>query len=197
MKLVVGLGNPGKRYEKTRHNVGFMAVGQLLKDLASFEDSDWRENDKVKAKVAKVGETILVKPQTMMNASGFAVSKLANFYKIEPTDLWVIHDDLDLPLGKIKIRKSGGTAGHHGLESITRQLGTEDFIRFRLGIGKPQGYDEWEKINVKRKKIEDYVLSKFSPQEKSEARRMIKKTSEVAQFALKDGLEKTMNQFHQ
>lgn len=196
MKLIVGLGNPGQEYIQTRHNIGFMAVEKLLKDLASVGDSAWRRQEKDKMEIAKVGKVILVKPQTFMNACGFVVAKAVNFYHVKPSEIWVVHDDLDLPLGKIKIRQGGGTAGHHGLESIVQQLGTTDFVRFRLGVGRPKGHDKWEKLNVKRHQIEKYVLSDFTQEEEKAVRELIKKANQVIKFALEDGLEAVMNRFN-
>ena len=117
MKLIVGLGNPGGEYKDTRHNIGFMVVDKLAKELG-VTDPSWNTDPKKNALTAKIGEVLLVKPQTFMNKSGFAVSALMNFYKLTPADVWIIHDDIDLPLGKIKIREKGGSAGHHGIESI-------------------------------------------------------------------------------
>ncbi|MDP3998053.1 MAG: aminoacyl-tRNA hydrolase [bacterium] len=196
MKLIIGLGNPGSKYENTRHNIGFMAVEKLLRDLAPVEKSRWELDGKTKAELAKLGEILLAKPQTFMNAAGFAVAKLVNFYKVESGDIWVIHDDLDLPLGKIKIRQDGGAAGHHGLESIIEKLGATNFVRFRLGVGRPKGHDAWEKLNVKRREVEKYVLSEFSEAEEKEVGRLIKKASEAVQVALKKGLEAAMNRFN-
>lgn len=197
MKLIVGLGNPGEKYEKTRHNVGFMVVEELLRELAPAEKTRWQKAPGIKAEIAKAGDLILAKPQTMMNASGYAVAKLLSNLAIKQlSDLWVVHDDLDLPLGKIKIRVGGGTAGHHGLESIVKHLGTTDFIRFRLGIGKPQGHDEWEKTNVRRQKVESYVLNEFLPHEQVEAKKMVAKAIKAIELALKKDLDAAMNKFN-
>jgi len=199
MKLIVGLGNPGERYKRTRHNVGFMAVEELARQFSIF-NFQFSLDKNLKAEILKTKykgeELILVKTQTFMNKCGWPVKKLVDWYHVRPVDLWVVHDDLDLPLGKIKIRKGGGTAGHHGLESIAEQLGTTDFVRFRLGIGRPQGRDEWEKINVKRKEIEDYVLSDFTPEEGKEVRELVKKGSKAVQIGIEKGLEKVMNRFN-
>ena len=196
MKLIIGLGNPGDKYINTRHNVGFMVVEELLKKLAPVGKSRWKKIGKAETETSEIGDVVLAKPQTMMNASGFAVKKLTDFYHIKPADLWIVHDDLDLPLGKIKIRVGGGTAGHHGLESIVKHLGTTDFVRFRLGIGKPEGHGEWQKNTAKRKGIENYVLSEFHTGEQGKAREMIKKAVKAIEVALKDGLEKAMNRFN-
>lgn len=196
MILIVGLGNPGEKYINTRHNIGFRAVEKLLKDLAPLEKSNWRSAGKIKAEIAKLGEIILVKPQTFMNACGFAVKKLADYFHIKPAEIWVIHDDLDLPLGKIKIRQGGGTAGHHGLESIAEKLGATNFVRFRLGVGRPRGHDAWEKMNIKRREVEKYVLSDFAPEEEKEVGRVIKRASDAVQVALKRDIEAAMNKFN-
>lgn len=196
MKLIVGLGNPGEKYSNTRHNIGFVVVDELLQKLTSVNKSNWKKSSEVKAEIAKLPDIILVKPQTFMNNSGWPVQKLAQKHKIKPVDIWVIHDDLDLPLGRIKIRKGGGTAGHHGLDSIIEKLGSADFVRFRLGIGKPTGHDEREKSNVGRHKIEKYVLDEFSHHEQVEAGKTVEKTVEAIHLALEKNLEKAMNKFN-
>lgn len=133
---IIGLGNPGKDYQKSRHNAGFMVVDAFA--TMHEPELSWEENKKLFSEVATntaAGtKLLLVKPQTFMNLSGKSVSAIKNFYQIEPENIWVIHDDLDLPLGKAQIRKGGGLAGHHGLESITELLGTNDYCRVRVGI---------------------------------------------------------------
>jgi len=190
MILIVGLGNPGEKYQNTRHNLGFMVVDELARKMLPLTKTKWQENKKFNSLVISYQSlVILVKPQTMMNASGFAVAKMANFYQIKPENIWVIHDDVDLPLGKIKIRLGGAAAGHHGVESIIKQLGADQFVRFRLGIGHPgRGSDRL---------VEKYVLRRFDVNEASEVKQMIKKTVEAVRVALDDGLEKAMNQFNQ
>ena len=190
MKLIVGLGNPGEKYEKTRHNLGFMVVDELAREMLSLAKTKWQENKKFNSQFIGIGpQAILVKPQTMMNASGFAVTKMSNFYKIKPEDIWVVHDDVDLPLGKIKIRLGGATAGHHGVESIIQQLGTDKFVRFRLGIGKPSRREN--------KLVEDYVLHSFDNHEVGKLKTTIKKAVKAIKVTLDDNLEKAMNQFNQ
>ncbi|MFH1193910.1 MAG: aminoacyl-tRNA hydrolase [bacterium] len=152
MKLIIGLGNPGKKYEKTRHNLGFMAVDFLR---AAAGAPDFKMNKKLAAEVSKSGEIIFAKPQTFMNLSGEAVAKLLSFFKLSPADLVVIHDDLDLDFGKIKTGAGHGAAGHNGVKSIIELLGTKDFNRVRLGVGRPP-------IHLPP---EDYVLQNFSPAE--------------------------------
>ncbi|MBU3957333.1 aminoacyl-tRNA hydrolase [Patescibacteria group bacterium] len=188
MKLIVGLGNPGEKYEDTKHNLGFVVLDALFQELTPVEKTAWKENKKFNSLLAKIGDLILAKPQTFMNASGMAVAKIANFYKIKLTDLWVIHDEIDLPLEEIRIVRGRGAAGHRGVESIIKELGTEDFVRFRLGIGHP-GPGSGDK------EVERYVLALFGKGEKSKARRMVKKTVKAIQLALNKGLERAMNQF--
>jgi PTH1 family peptidyl-tRNA hydrolase len=155
MKLIVGLGNPGLKYKKTRHNVGFMFVDEVLKRLKEKSALD----KGLKAEVANVSyrneKLIFAKPQTFMNLSGEAVSAVAHFYKIDPEDILVVFDDLDLPEGKIRIRKNGSSGGHKGMNSIIQCLGTDQIKRIRLGIGHEDGID-----------AADYVLGKFSPEGK-------------------------------
>lgn len=157
MLIIIGLGNPGKKYEKTRHNIGFMILDKLLADL---ELAGWAANKKFHAEIAegKINKEkiLLLKPQTFMNNSGQAVAAAAKFYKIKPANIWVVHDDLDLPLGKMKIQRDRSAAGHNGVQSIIDSLGTQDFVRFRVGIApaKPT-----------KKSGADFVLSKFSPAE--------------------------------
>lgn len=152
MQLIVGLGNPGDKYKKQRHNVGFMILDRFVKE----NDLEWGSNSKLKSQVTKFEGKILVKPQTFMNNSGDAVSLVSNFYKIGPEDITVIHDDVDLPLGQIKRQFNVGAAGHHGVEDIILKLGTKEFNRIRIGIGRPQN------PNIL---VEDYVLMDFSDEE--------------------------------
>jgi len=202
MKLIVGLGNPGKKYEKTRHNLGFAALDALLQKLTPVKKTKWQFDREFNSQLSTLNsQLILAKPQTFMNASGFAVKKLNTKYQIPNTKLWVVHDDIDLPLGKIKIRKGGGTAGHRGIDSIVKELGTHDFVRFRMGIGhprqKPKGHLGGQAgLGPSDKEVEGYVLSPFSRGEKSKARRMVKQTVKAIELALEKGLEKAMNRFN-
>ena len=202
MKLIVGLGNPGDKYESTRHNVGFLVVEHLLKDLAPVKDSKWGKEEKLKSEIfqfeyqPKQGEAeklILAKPLTYMNNSGMAVSLVARYYKVKPEDIWVVYDELDLPLGNMKIRFGGATAGHHGLDSILNSLGTDKFWRFRMGIGKSHGHNEIAKHQVSGAEI---VLKGFTGSDKSKARQMFKRGSKALQAALEKGIESAQNQFN-
>lgn len=177
MKLLVGLGNPGKRYLQNRHNFGFMVLDALAKDSAL----DWKLHSKSNSLVTRLSqEVLLAKPQTSMNVSGMALAKLAGYYKIEPKDIWVVHDELDLPLGKTKVRIGGGSAGHRGVESIIEQLGEAGFGRFRLGIGHPQPDGQ---------EVEDYVLSNFTDEEKPLVEEVLKTTAETIKATVAKGFK--------
>lgn len=158
MKLIIGLGNPGEQYKNNRHNVGFMAIDKLLARMQrdSSTSVGMTSNTRFKAEVARVGEYIFAKPQTFMNASGQAVSKIKNFYKIGDDDIYLIHDDLDIRLGDYKIQKAVGPKVHNGVESVEKELGTKDFWRVRMGVD-----NRAEKIPG-----DEYVLSNFSSEEK-------------------------------
>jgi PTH1 family peptidyl-tRNA hydrolase len=137
IKLIVGLGNPGTQYESTRHNAGFWWIDQICAQTASklnVEAKFWGITGRLNSSTE---EAWLLKPSTFMNASGRAVSALANFYKITPDSILVVHDELDLPPGTVKLKMGGGHGGHNGLKDIVKQLGTQDFWRLRLGIGHP------------------------------------------------------------
>lgn len=155
MKLIIGLGNVGTRYEGTRHNIGFESVNAF----GSEYDATWKEQKRRKAYVASVtvrGETvILAKPTTYMNRSGEAVQALLSYYKVEPEDLLIVHDDMDLEPGRIQFKDGGSAAGHNGIEDIHRVLGTQDIQRLRIGIGHPPNNTE----------PADWVLTNLSPKE--------------------------------
>jgi peptidyl-tRNA hydrolase, PTH1 family len=201
MKLIVGLGNPGLKHDKTRHNLGFMVANAFLKDFSSSSQSLWKEEKKFQSEIAEINwqpkkgqaeRVIMAKPLTYMNGSGLAVSSISKFYKIEPEDIWIIHDEIDLPLGGMKIRLGGASAGHKGVESIIGHLGTDKFWRFRIGIGT-----QHEKVQVKKvKAIDNYVLGEFSEGERGKAREIIKKSMKAIEDALEEGLEKAMNRFN-
>lgn len=199
MKLIVGLGNPGEKYEGTRHNLGFMVVDQLLKDLLSAKEAVWSINSKLKSDIASIEvgreKVILAKPQTFMNNSGMAVGLLLNFYKVAPSDLWLVYDELDLPVGSMKIRFGGAAAGHHGVESIMEKIGTDSFLRFRLGIGT--SHDKGRVIGRQKiKQAKDYVLGGFGRGDVGKIRELIKHGSGALQMALEDGIESAMNRYN-
>ena len=165
MKLIVGLGNPGERYKQTRHNVGFMVLDNLIKQT-TIEGWDKKFDSFFSKIIFDQKSMILLKPLTFMNVSGNAVQKVKNFYGIDPNNIVIIHDDIDLELGKIKLKKGGGDGGHNGLKSIIKLIGSE-FSRIRIGIGRP------EKINVS-----SYVLNDFPEIEVSFLKKIILKSCE-------------------
>lgn len=202
MKLIVGLGNPGEKYESTRHNLGFMIIDHLLKDLQPVNKSNWDKNEKLKSEVfifdynmnGEAEKVILAKPLTFMNNSGMAVSLIAKYYKVKPEDIWLIYDELDLPLGSMKIRQGGGAAGHHGVESIMNNLKTDKFWRFRMGIG--QSAPRFKVQGSKLKNVSDFVLDGFGRGDQGKAKTMIKKGSKALSVALEKGILASQNQFN-
>ncbi|MBI2032399.1 MAG: aminoacyl-tRNA hydrolase [Candidatus Levybacteria bacterium] len=204
MKLIVGLGNPGEKYEKTRHNLGFLVLEQFLKNFSEVKNTVWDDKKKFKSNIAEIGwnsrkrktleKVILAKPQTYMNNSGMAVSLLASFYKIKPEDIWIIHDEIDLPVGAMKIRLGGSAAGHHGIDSIIKSLETDKFWRFRLGIGHSKGKEKIVKTKIGS--TTDFVLGNFSGAERSKMKVLIKKAVRALETGLEEDLRKAMNQFN-
>ena len=186
MFLLVGLGNPGPKYARTRHNVGFMVVGELA--------SRWRAGT-FQAKFGGLAaqaeisgqKTVLLQPQQYMNVSGRAVQQTAQFYKIEPKDIVVIHDELDLDFGVTRIKVGGGHAGHNGLRSIIQELGTPEFIRIRCGVGRPPGSKGF---------VADYVLGDFPKAQQTEAEIMVKEAADAAEAIVKVGALMAMNKFN-
>ena len=170
MKLIIGLGNPGKEYAWTRHNVGFMVIDQIAKDL-KLSKLKLEEKRKVEVGVVGIGraKTILAKPQTFMNLSGQAVGALMRFYKVRPQNLIVVIDDVNLDLGDVRMREKGSAGGHNGLKSIIQILGTNEFKRIRIGVG-------WDK----RIPMDKYVLGKFKIGEKRLMAPAIKKAATLA-----------------
>ena len=203
MKLIVGLGNPGDKYTTTRHNLGFMVVDQFLRDFEPVKDTKWTHEDKVKSQIvhidwqpedAPVEKVILAKPETYMNNSGMAVNLIASYYKIDPADIWIIHDELDLPFGLMKIRLGGAAAGHHGVESIINVLDNDKFWRFRLGIGIARNNDEVAHHMMHN--VDDYVLGSFNHEEAGRLREMIAHANKALQFSLEHGLQAAMNKYN-
>lgn len=181
MILIIGLGNPGKKFKNTRHNIGFSVLDYFKK---TREFSNWKKSKKFQAKISqgKIGrhKIILAKPQTFMNNSGKSVKTLTTYYKLQTTNLFVVHDDLDIALGKIKISKSRGAAGHNGVQSIINEIGSKNFIRFRIGIyGNPisRGY------RIPKNSLKNFVLQEFTIQEQKTLKQIKKRAC--------DALEKT------
>jgi PTH1 family peptidyl-tRNA hydrolase len=186
MFLIVGLGNPGGKYKKTRHNLGFYAVGEFQKEneFPVFKFSK-KFNAEISEGVLDKEKVVLAKPQTFMNSSGQAVKKIIKNLKLK--NLIVVHDDIDLSLAKIRISKGAGSAGHKGVESIIKELGRKDFVRIRLGIQPKTG---------KPKKAEEFVLKKFNNQEKETMEEAVQKATEAVRVIIEEGPEKAMNEFN-
>ncbi|MFZ5845017.1 MAG: aminoacyl-tRNA hydrolase [Patescibacteria group bacterium] len=196
MKLIVGLGNPGEKYQNTRHNIGYLVVARLARELGGVTAA-WQTSEKHRAETARVGDVLLVKPTTFMNNAGLAVKSLVDFYKLDPSDLWVIHDDIDLPLGKIRIRAGGASAGHRGIESIIAHLRSDKFVRFRLGIGRgKESTGRQMDKNLHRRWVIDFVLSRFSQSEAGAFKHLVKGGAKAVVIALTSGLDKAMNRFN-
>lgn len=213
MFLVVGLGNPGKKYEGTRHNVGFEVMDRLVKSGGG----NWETLKKVDGEVAKfkVGDEVVwaLKPQTFMNLSGESVRKFLDFYK--PNDkviILLVHDEVDVDLGKLKIHASRGYGGHHGVESVMKMMegASSEFgielVRFRVGVGRPgdtfKSAEEMKQAAADtdefcaRQSLEDWVLGKFSVQERAVIDEVIGKTVDAVSVCVKEGIEKAMNRFN-
>jgi len=184
MFLIVGLGNPGKKYINTRHNVGFRVVDELKKKL-SFPDFVF--DKKSNSLLSKKDEVIMVKPNTYMNLSGSTARALSKYYKMAEESQIIIHDDIDLPLGKIRISKDRGSAGHKGVESIIKDLKTKNFIRIRIGILPENG---------KPKKAEEFVLKKFTDKEENIIIEVIETAVKAVEVTIEEGAEKAMNKFN-
>ncbi len=184
MKLIVGLGNPGLKYARNRHNVGFMVLNQL----ARTEGTGFNRQ-RFNAQLAEVTlgreRVLLLKPQTYMNASGSAVGKLAAFYRVGRANVMVVYDDLDLPLGKLRLRANGSSGGHHGMESIINTLGGSDIPRLRVGIGRPDP-----------KQDVGHVLGNFSEEEQSVLDDVLKRAEGALRVWVGEGIVKAMNLYN-
>lgn len=203
MKLIIGLGNPGAKYDKTRHNLGFSVVEAFLKNSTPVQKTSWEESPKFHSEIntliwqpkkGKEEKIIISKPTSFMNNSGLAVKSIASFYKIASEDIWIIHDEIDLPLGNMKIRLGGSSAGHRGVQSIIDALDSEKFWRFRLGIGtaRQKKTDRSRKI----REVDDMVLGEFKEGEKGKARAVIKRGAEAIAYALEKDLVSAMNRYN-
>jgi PTH1 family peptidyl-tRNA hydrolase len=181
-RLIVGLGNPGKEYRDTRHNVGFM----ILDRLAGRERAAFRTEKSWQAEVARVGDTVLCKPLTFMNLSGEAARALAQFYKIEPAQILVVLDDMALPLGKLRLRENGSAGGHNGLQSLIEHFGTPAIPRLRVGIGAAPGAD----------RAVGHVLGRFAADELKPLQESLDRAVAAIDMAQADGLAAAMNAFN-
>jgi peptidyl-tRNA hydrolase, PTH1 family len=186
MHLIVGLGNPGAEYAQTRHNAGFL----LVEKLAAQWKADWTNERKFKARMAKSDRqgkrVLLCEPQTFMNWSGETVGEVAGFYQLPLPQLIVAVDDADLPFGEIRLRPGGSSGGHHGLESIEQHLGSREFARLRIGIGRKDG----------ARQITNYVLGKFEPAKQELLEKILERAANQVECWLAAGLQKAMSQFN-
>lgn len=181
MKMVVGLGNPGRQYEQTRHNVGFMTL-----DILGGRFGAPKATLKKKAFVAQIAITdravLLVKPQTFMNDSGDAVGPLCHFYKLQPSDVLIISDDVDLPFGRLRLRERGSAGGHNGLRSIFAALGTQEIPRLRIGVGRSHDRD-----------TRDHVLAAFSREDAADLPDVLAQAADAVERVVRDGIVAAMN----
>jgi PTH1 family peptidyl-tRNA hydrolase len=181
MFMIVGLGNPGRRYADTRHNVGFMTVDELRRRHGAAETAEHMGAWVARARIAGQ-DVLLVKPQTFMNESGQAVGRLWRWHRLRLEDLLVIGDDIDLPFGRLRLRPRGSAGGHRGLQSIITHLGSQDVARLKIGIGRPDSTE-----------ARDYVLASFRPEERAELPAVLARAADAVELALRDGLTAAMN----
>ncbi|MHB1033118.1 MAG: aminoacyl-tRNA hydrolase [Pirellulales bacterium] len=185
MKLVVGLGNPGRKYEGTRHNIGFMVLAELARKYGTSRPKANFQGETVEATVEGM-KAVLLCPHTFMNLSGTSVVRARDFYKLEDKDLLVVCDDLNLPLGKLRVRACGSSGGQKGLDDIIRCLGSEEFGRLRIGIGsQPPGWD-----------AADYVLSRFAKQERPDIEEAVWRAADAVALWAREGIENCMNRYN-
>ena len=182
--LVAGLGNPGREYERTRHNAGWL----VLDELARRHSGSWRSKFSGSLAEIRLGDLrlALLKPETYMNDSGRSVGAAVRFFKVEPEQVLVVHDDVDLEAGRLQARAGGGLAGHNGLRSLAQHLGSQDFLRLRIGIGRPGRGDP--------RPVADWVLSPFSPEEDAEA--LVARAADAVETIARDGLEAAQQRFN-
>jgi peptidyl-tRNA hydrolase, PTH1 family len=182
--LVAGLGNPGREYERTRHNVGWL----VLDELARRHGGSWRSKFSGSLAEVRLGDArlALLKPETYMNESGRSVGAAARFFKVEPEQLLVVHDDVDLEPGRLQARGGGGLAGHNGLRSLAQHLGSQDFLRLRIGVGRPGRGDQ--------RSVSDWVLSPFAPEEDVEA--LVARAADAVEAVTSEGLDQTQARFN-
>lgn len=185
MKLIVGLGNPGKQYDGTRHNVGFATLAKLIATRTNGPAKGKFQGELYEANIASQ-RVLLLLPLTYMNGSGSSVLAARDFYKIEQSDILVICDDFALPLGKLRFRAKGSSGGQKGLDDVIRRLGTDEVPRLRIGIGAPPPGRE----------VAGYVLSRFPPDEQAEAEKSIQRAAESAEAWVEKGLSYCMNQYN-
>lgn len=185
-RLVVGVGNPGPNYARTRHNLGFMVADRLAARLGSTFKAHKRSGAEIATGRLGGCAVVLAKPRSYMNESGRQVAPLAKFYSVPPADIIVIHDDLDLDFGRIRLKLGGGEGGHNGLRSVVASLGTKDFERVRIGIGRPPG----------RKDPAAFVLENFTAAERTEVPTICEQAADATELLIELGLEPAQNRVH-
>lgn len=193
MNLIIGLGNPGKAYAHNRHNIGFRCINHLAR-LHSISMKQHQCRCQVGTGEIAGVEVLLAKPKTFVNLSGEAVGQLMRKYKIPVNNLIVIYDDLDLPLGKLRLRPGGSAGGHKGINSIISALGSDDFCRIKVGIGRPT--KEYGTAITDEDVIVGYVLSDFTPQEEAVIKPVIARAAEAVHYVLTEGITAAMNEFN-
>lgn len=185
LALVVGLGNPGPRYAGNRHNIGFLVADELADRMGEKFKAHRSGAEIVQGRFGEQ-RVVLAKPRSLMNLSGGAVAGAAKFFKVAPETITVIHDELDLPFGTVRLKRGGGENGHNGLRSISKSLGTRDYPRVRFGVGRPQG----------RMDPADYVLRDFATAERKELAFFVDRCADAVECLANDGLEAAQNRFH-
>ena len=182
MFAIIGLGNPGQKYQRTRHNIGFRVVDALHGSFAPSAQFLEKFGCLYVKENIQEHPALLIKPQKYMNLSGQTALPLINFFKVKPQDVIVIHDDVDLPLGRIRIRRSGSSGGHNGVQDLINVLGANDFYRVRIGVGRPQPTDTADVVS--------WVLSEFRSEERAIVDEMVKKAGNAVEILIREGLEK-------
>jgi PTH1 family peptidyl-tRNA hydrolase len=182
--LVAGLGNPGREYERTRHNAGWL----VLDELARRRGGSWRSKFSGSLAEVRVGDArlALLKPETYMNESGRSLGAAARFFKVEPQQVLVVHDDVDLETGRLQARAGGGLAGHNGLRSLAQHVGSQDFLRLRIGVGRPGRGD--------RRSVADWVLSPFAPEDDADA--LVARSADAVETIVAEGLQEAQQRFN-
>lgn len=184
--LIVGLGNPGPQYEKTRHNVGFMVADALAGRIGGAFSSHKKSNSEIVQARLGSRSVVIAKPRTFMNLSGQPVAALARFFSIEPANIVVVHDELDIDFGALRLKLGGGEGGHNGLRSISQHLSTKDYLRVRVGVGRPPG----------RMDPASFVLKPFSAAERKDLGVVVEEAADAAELLLSAGLEAAQNRVH-
>ena len=193
--LIVGLGNPGSKYLETRHNIGFLVVDAILEELGGYSPTWREESNHQRSEVSLAGSKLtLMKPLTYMNLSGDAVQPVAQYYKLPPEQVVVIHDEIDLPYGKLRLQKGGGSGGHNGIKSVAARLGTQNFFRIRVGVGRPKPRGENGEGPVPD--VSDWVLSRFDKAEWDQMRQVLTRTVGAVKMICQEGLKAAQTRYN-